>query len=144
MVKDDCKYASDGLSHDGRDADRKPFDKTTLWWDTISTEEGRRHIAIYPAVRALCNAMQLAGYRVEMDDEGDLWFEDDDGDCYYDAKEYQPKGDENSEESCPICRDPDKYGLGYILRRADVGERLFQKWLARRADRKERGKKRFW
>lgn len=111
------------LYDDGRDG--IPFDDTTLFYDTISTERGRAQMSRFPVARALCNALQLAGYNAEMDDEGEIWFEDDDCDRYHDAREYQPGPDEDDgvQANCPICRDPEKYGLGYIIRRAEAGER---------------------
>ena len=101
---------------DGRD--EIPFARTTLFYENISTERGRRQMSEFPMVRALCNALQLAGYRVDMDEEGDVWFDDDDCDRYYEAREYQPVPgeDDGLVANCPICQDMDKYGLGYILR----------------------------
>jgi len=49
-----------------------------------------------------------------MDDDGDIWFDDEDGDRYIDAWEYQAGSDDELVANCPICRDPDKYGLRYI------------------------------
>jgi hypothetical protein len=117
---------------DGRD--EIPFEKTSLFRQTIATEEGRRHLSTFPLVQALCNAFQLAGYRAEMDDGGEIWFEDDDGDPYFDAREYQPGLDEDDSAvaNCPICQDPEKHGLGYILRRAEVGEKYVDEFRARR------------
>jgi hypothetical protein len=117
---------------DGRDG--IPFDNTTLFYETIATERGRRHMSTFPLVQALCNALQLAGYRAEMDEGGDIWFEDGDGDPYYDAREWQPGPgeDDGIQANCPICQDPDKHGLGYILRRAAAGERYVDEFRARR------------
>jgi hypothetical protein len=115
-------------SHDARED--IPFDDTTMYYENISTELGRRQMSTFPVVRALCNALQLAGFRAEMDAEGDIWWEDDDGDAYYDAREYQPAPDEDDGEraNCPICRDPEKYGLGYIVRRAEAGLRYMEEF----------------
>ncbi|KAK4203493.1 hypothetical protein QBC40DRAFT_317318 [Triangularia verruculosa] len=108
-----------------------PFDRTTLFYENISTEDGRRQMKQFPIVRALCNALQLAGYRVEMGrHDGEIWFEDDDGDPYHDAMEFQPAPgvDDGVVANCPICRDPQKYGLDYILERAKVGEDFLDEW----------------
>jgi hypothetical protein len=80
-------------------------------------------------VRLLCNALQLAGYRAEQDIEGDIWYEDDDGDIYYDAREYQSDDDDPDGPTidCYICKNPEKYGLGHILREAEYGrQKLFE------------------
>ncbi|KAK4168398.1 hypothetical protein QBC43DRAFT_117489 [Cladorrhinum sp. PSN259] len=128
-VYDDCDSPHYPNIHrvqdDGRDS--IPFDKTTLFYDNISTERGRRQMSTYPMVRALCNAMQLAGYCVDMDDDGDIWFDCDDLERYQDAREYQPEH-EDVVANCPICQDFEKHGLGYILRRAEVGERFVDEW----------------
>ncbi|KAH6847591.1 hypothetical protein B0I37DRAFT_147839 [Chaetomium sp. MPI-CAGE-AT-0009] len=117
---------------DGRDG--IPFEKTSMFRQTIATEEGRRHMSRFPLVRALCNAFQFAGYRAEMDNDGDIWFEVDDGDPYYDAREHQPgPGEEDgAAANCPICQDPEKHGLGYILRRAKAGEDYVDEFRAKR------------
>lgn len=116
---------------DGRD--EIPFDDTTLFYENISTERGRRQMSDFPMVRVFCNALQLAGYRAEMDDEGDIWYDADDGDRYHDAREYQPgPGKDNGVVAdCAICRDPEKHGLGYILRRAEAGERFITEFWER-------------
>lgn len=122
---------------DGRDG--IPFENTSLFRQTMATEMGRHHLSTFPLVRALCNAFQLASYRAEMNDGGEIWFEDDDGDPYFDAREYQPGPgeDDSAMANCPICLDPEKHGLGYILRRAEVGERYVDEFRARR---KEKGR----
>ena len=58
---------------EGRDG--TPFDNTTLFYETIATERGRRHMSTFPLVRALCNVFQLAGYRAEMEDGGGIRFD---------------------------------------------------------------------
>jgi hypothetical protein len=112
----------------------------TLFYQVISTPKGRYQMATFPAVRLLTNALLLAGYRAEQDMEGDIWYEDDDGDMYYDAREYQ--ADTNDMDGpttdCPICKDLEKYGLGHILRDAERGrQRLFEY----REKVKEKGKR---
>ncbi|KAK3292914.1 uncharacterized protein B0H64DRAFT_203126 [Chaetomium fimeti] len=125
---------------DGRDG--IPFENTSMFRQTIATDEGRRHMSTFPLVRALCNAFQLAGYRAEMDDDGDIWFDVDDGDPYYDAREYQPGPgeDDGAVANCPICQDPEKHGLGYILRRAEAGEKYVDEFRARRREKGEAGR----
>ncbi|KAM5380812.1 hypothetical protein ACJZ2D_003336 [Fusarium nematophilum] len=54
-----------------------------LFFDTVSSRAGRRQLVRFPFVRLLVNALQLAGYRAEMDDEGDVWYGDEDGDQYF-------------------------------------------------------------
>lgn len=124
------------IFHDGRED--IPFDDTTLFYSTISTEDGRNQLSKQPMARALCNALQLAGYRADMDDDGDIWFENDNGDRYYDAREHQPgpNEDDGVVANCPICKNPDKYGLGYILRRAKAGEAFVEKVRELRKKRK--------
>lgn len=138
----DSRYLPNSLRAvaDGRDG--IPFENTSMFRQTIATEEGRRHLSTFPLVRALCNALQLAGYRAEMDDGGEIWFEIDDGDPYYDAREYQPGPDEDDSAvaNCPICQDPEKYGLGYILRRAKAGERYVDEFRAKRKEKEEAGR----
>ncbi|SPQ24529.1 487af21d-5352-42b8-bc8c-7c71cb6f7010 [Thermothielavioides terrestris] len=114
------------------------FNDSTLFYDNISTEQGRQQLSRYPLSRALCNALQLAGYRADMDADGDIWFEDDDGDRYYDAREYQPGPDQDDDvvENCPVCQNPDKYGLGFIIRRAKMGEAFVDEFRARRKEGK--------
>lgn len=62
-----------------------------LWESITSDEEGRRHLSRYPMVKALCCALQLSGYRAEMDSDGDIWYEIDDGDPYYDCVDRPPE-----------------------------------------------------
>lgn len=51
-------------------------------------------MTLFPAVRALCNAPQPAGYRVELgNSDGEIWFKDEHGDAYHGAREYQPAPD---------------------------------------------------
>jgi hypothetical protein len=109
-----------------------------MFYENISTKLGRCQMSTFPMARALCNAMVLAGFRAEMDAGGDIWFEDDDCDAYYDAREYQPKSDEDDGvvANCPICQNPERYGLGYISRRAEAGVRYIQEF---RDARKRRG-----
>lgn len=131
----------DGDSKEGDGREGIPFDDTTMFYETISTELGKRQMSTFPMVRALCNALVLAGFRGEMDDEGDIWFEDDDGDPYCDAREYQPGPDEDDGvvANCPICQNPEKYGLGDIVRRAEAGVRYIQEFREAR-ERKRKGK----
>lgn len=95
----------------------------TLFESIIATREGRRRMLRYPMTTALYYAYHLAGFSVDMDDDGDIWYDDDDCDRYSDAVEDQedcnrpgPLGG-----TCKICRDPEAYGLGHILEEAEEG-----------------------
>jgi len=122
--------------------EEQPFDHTTLFYRTISTEEGRRQLARFPFVRSLVNALQLAGYRVEMDnDGGDIWYDDDNDDDlhqYFDAREYQPEEgvDDGVVANCPICQDPEKYGLGHIFAEAERAREVLQEYRRSKAEEK--------
>ncbi|KAK3327101.1 hypothetical protein B0T19DRAFT_152406 [Cercophora scortea] len=128
-------------SHDYNESNNQPetpFDQTTLFYQTIATPQGRRQISTFPMARALCNALQLAGYRADMDDEGDIWFDaDDDGQRYHDAREVQPENDEDDGlvANCRICQDPEAHGLGYVLRRAEYGLRYMEAFRRKREER---------
>ncbi|KAF6834522.1 hypothetical protein CMUS01_06108 [Colletotrichum musicola] len=58
-----------------------------------------------------------------MDDDGDIWYDDDDCDRYSDAVEdqedYVKPGPLRG--TCKICRDPEAYGLSHILEEAEEG-----------------------
>lgn len=86
-------------------------------------------------MRAFFNALILAGYKVEMDDDGDIWFDMDDYEPYLDALEHLPKPEERGIGSsalvCPICRDPERHGLGYIIRRVEEGRRIWAEHVRR-------------
>ncbi|KAI1133245.1 hypothetical protein F5Y10DRAFT_84773 [Nemania abortiva] len=97
-------------------------------WMTRQISHSKFHAEEFPAVRLLCNALQRAGYRAEMDCEGDIWYDDDDGDMYYDAREYQPgQGCDRPATDCFICQDFEKYGLGHIIDEIEEGkQRLYR------------------
>ncbi|KAF6829581.1 hypothetical protein CPLU01_07867 [Colletotrichum plurivorum] len=124
-----CSKSTHSQKNAISEADAAPGDEQNtlptdaLFAAAISTPQGRRQMQRYPLVKALSYALQLAGYRVEMDDEGDLWFEDDDGDPYSDAVEHVQDLDKAGPlgGTCPICRDPEAYGLGHGLDRAEDG-----------------------
>ncbi|KAJ2992322.1 hypothetical protein NUW58_g2205 [Xylaria curta] len=105
------------------------FRYQTQFCHHVASAEGRRRLTHFPMVLALCDALQFAGYRAEMDDDGDIWYEIDDGDRYFDAKEYQ---DEHGNEDwmvgfCPICQDFERHGLGDVLEVANEAKReLFE------------------
>ncbi|KAL2693680.1 hypothetical protein Neosp_000241 [[Neocosmospora] mangrovei] len=127
------------FTHEELDADEEqPFKHTTLFYETISTEEGRRQLCRFPFVRLLVNALQLAGYRADMDDEADVWYDVDDGDRYFDAREYQPEEgvDDGLVANCPICQDPEKYGLGHIFAEAERAREVLQEYRRRKAEEK--------
>lgn len=97
----------------------------------ISTEGGRRQLTRFPLVRAFCDALEHAGFRAEMDDDGDIWYDaDGDGMRYYDAREHQPMKEREDwpVEECPICRDFAAYGLGYILEEVAEGKRKLKEY----------------
>ncbi|RSM13103.1 hypothetical protein CEP52_002135 [Fusarium oligoseptatum] len=129
----------DGFTYEESDLDEEqPFKNTTLFYETISTEEGRRQLARFPLVRLLVNALQLAGYRAVMDFEGDVWFDDDDGDIYFDAREYQPEEgvDDGLVANCPICQDPEKYGLGHIFAEAERAREFLREYRRKKSEEK--------
>ncbi|WAO88685.1 Hypothetical protein NCS54_00604300 [Fusarium falciforme] len=120
--------------------EEQPFENATLFYETISTEEGRRQLARFPFLRLLVNSLQLAGYRAEMDDDGDVWYDDDDGDRYFDAREYQPEEgvDDGLVANCPICQDPEKYGLGHVFAEAERARQVLREYRRRKAEEKGR------
>ncbi|KAI1140197.1 hypothetical protein F5Y05DRAFT_377519 [Hypoxylon sp. FL0543] len=100
------------------------FRHQTQFHHHISSPEGRRLLSRFPMVLALCDALQYAGYRAEMDDEGDIWYEIGDGDRYFDAREYHDDDeDDNPTEFCPICQDFEGHGLGHVLRKTEEAKR---------------------
>ncbi|KAF6831672.1 hypothetical protein CMUS01_07255 [Colletotrichum musicola] len=103
--------------------DKQDAMNQSLFESIISTEEGRRQMQRVPMIKAYCCALQLAGYRAEIDDEGDIWYEDDDGDQYWDAAERLEDLERGGPfgGTCKICRDPVKYGLGHILDKCEDG-----------------------
>lgn len=116
------------------------FQRTTLFYDTITTPEGCRQLSRFPFVRLLVNALQLAGYRAEMDDDGDVWYDDEDGDQYFDAREFQPSedADDGFVADCPICQNPEKYGLGYVVAEGERGKQLLREYREKRKDETKR------
>ncbi|KAF6790294.1 hypothetical protein CSOJ01_14618 [Colletotrichum sojae] len=127
---------SDGVAIDTLE-DNHSGAESGLFASIVSTEEGRRQIRRVPLVKAYCCALQLAGYRAEMDDEGDIWYEDDDGDQYWDAAEHLEDLDRAGPfgGTCDICRDPVKYGLGYILDKCEDGLVEYQRGRQKFVDR---------
>ncbi|KAI0383313.1 hypothetical protein F5Y04DRAFT_32608 [Hypomontagnella monticulosa] len=101
------------------------FQNATCFYHHIDTDEGRRQLSRFPLVRALSDALQYAGYRAQMDDDGDIWYDCDDGDRYYNAREYQPTEEPKNwlSEFCPICQRPEWHGLGRMMREAEEGKR---------------------
>lgn len=95
----------------------------TLFYQNISTEEGRQRMSTFPVVQLLCNALIRAGYRAEMDSEGDIWFDDEDKDMYYDALEFQSDSEGHKpQRDCYICQDMRKYGLGEVPDKIERGK----------------------
>ncbi|TGJ82085.1 hypothetical protein E0Z10_g6679 [Xylaria hypoxylon] len=97
------------------------FRDQTQFYHHISSIEGRRQLARFPMALALCDALRYTGYRAEMDDDGDIWYDIDDGDRYFDAQENQVEDvcDDWTARLCPICQDFDRHGLGHILREVE-------------------------
>ncbi|KAH6974280.1 hypothetical protein BKA56DRAFT_554399 [Ilyonectria sp. MPI-CAGE-AT-0026] len=93
----------------------------------------------FPFVRLLVNALQLAGYRAEMDDDGDVWYDDEDGDQYVDAREFQPSedADDGFVANCPICQNPEKYGLGYVVTEGERGKQILREYREKRENKKK-------
>ncbi|KAI1246740.1 hypothetical protein MGN70_010621 [Eutypa lata] len=113
---------------------RDAFQRTSLFYEMIATPEGRSHLSRFPHVCLLVNALQLAGYRAEMDDGGDIWWDVEDGDRYFDARESQPcqypedDDDDADIANCPMCRDPEKYGLGHIVEEEERAKRTVREY----------------
>ncbi|KAI0433911.1 hypothetical protein F5Y09DRAFT_297835 [Xylaria sp. FL1042] len=119
----DSQSSSDRLEdHDNEDTF---FRRQTQFYHHISSAKGCRQLTRFPMVLALCDALQYAGYRAEMDDDGDIWYEIEDGDRYFDAQEnHLAEVRENyTAEFCPICRDFEGHGLGHILREVEEAKR---------------------
>lgn len=107
------------------------FRNATAFYRHISNEQGRRQLSRFPMVRACCDALQHAGYRAEMDDDGDIWYDCDDGDRYFDAWEAPIEGDDPEvwlPKVCPICQDFPGYGLGHVLERAGRGKQQYYEY----------------
>lgn len=106
------------------------FRNTTSFYSHISHPEGRRQMSRFPAVRAFCDALQNAGYRAQMDDNGDIWYDCEDGDRYFDAQEFQPAREPSDwlVEACPICQDFERFGLGNVLKCAENGKRALREY----------------
>ncbi|KAI1279287.1 hypothetical protein F5Y07DRAFT_396912 [Xylaria sp. FL0933] len=124
----ECRGTDSQSSSDGReDQDNKYtfFGRQTQFYHHISSAKGRRQLTRFPMALALCDALQYAGYRAEMDDDGDIWYDIEDGDRYFDAQENhvtEPLKD-CAADLCPICQDFEGYGLGHILREVEEAKR---------------------
>jgi hypothetical protein len=84
---------------------------------------------------AVADALSLAGFEAEAGN--DVWFGDGDGERYFDAREHQPGSGEDNTVICPICQDPQMYGLGEIMARAEDGLRQMHEI----REKKARGKR---
>jgi hypothetical protein len=106
------------------------FRGQTRFYHHVSSSEGRRKLSRFPMVLALCDALQFAGYRAKMDDDGDIWYETEDGDRYFDARENHQEGDRDdlATEYCLICQDFESYGMGHILREAEEAKRELREY----------------
>ncbi|KAK8050883.1 hypothetical protein PG993_002268 [Apiospora rasikravindrae] len=105
------------------------FRNATRFHHHTSTERGLEQLSRFPMVRALCDGLQYAGYRAEMDSDGDIWYDCDDGDRYFEAWEVQPAEERREwlRDVCPICQDFEGYGLGRALERGRQGkEQLYE------------------
>lgn len=106
------------------------YQNATRFYHHISNEQGRRQLSRFPMVRALCDALNHAGYRAEMDEDGDIWYDCDDGDRYFDALEGHV--DESYEtwfpRTCPICQDFEGYGLGHVLESAERAKEQYYEY----------------
>lgn len=118
------------------------FRNATAFYRHTASVNGRTQLSRWPVVRALCDGLQHAGYRVDMDDDGDLWYDCDDADRYFDAWETQPGEDRENwlVDVCPICQNFEEYGLGHVLKiERDTKEKILE--YQRRA---KEGKRRFF
>lgn len=111
----------------------KYYQNATRFYHHTSNEQGRRQLARFPMVRALCDALNHAGYRAEMDDDGDIWYDCDDGDRYFDALENSMSGMDEPDEAwfprvCPICQDFEGYGLGHVLRTVESAKEQYYEY----------------
>lgn len=122
----DSQHSSDESCEASSISENSP-EVNNMFQTIIKTEDGRRHLKRFPMVKALCCALQLSGYAAEMDDDGDIWFDDEDGDPYYDCLETQPDlaatGGYDAIPPCKFCQEPEKYGLGHIVLKAKDGLR---------------------
>ncbi|KAI0152851.1 hypothetical protein GGR57DRAFT_469268 [Xylariaceae sp. FL1272] len=128
------EWLSAGYQPSGDDELKEDFFReATQFYHHIKSDEGRKHLSRFPLVRAFCDALQHAGYRAQMDGDGDIWYECEDGDRYYDTREYQPEGESATPwtEFCPICQRPEWYGLGRMVRQADEAKRALHGYRAK-------------
>lgn len=136
----DVTEGDDSISDEGIPAFSEPefegiapdfFRNATAFYRHISNEQGCRQLSRFPMVRALCDALQHAGYRAEMDDDGDIWYDCDDGDRYFDAWEAPIEEDDPAvwlPKVCPICQDFPGYGLGHVLERAERAKQQYHEY----------------
>ncbi|KAI1270658.1 hypothetical protein F5Y18DRAFT_369114 [Xylariaceae sp. FL1019] len=132
--REEYEFFAAHCQHSGDDElDGDFFREATQFYHHIKSNERRRHLSRFPLVRAFCDALQHAGYRAQMDDDGDIWYECDDGDQYVDTREYQPEGESETPwtEFCPMCQRPEKYGLGRMVRQADKAKRALHEYRAK-------------
>lgn len=137
---DVLSYGGDSQSEDSASSIAEPicsdyispkfYRNATRFYHHISNEQGRKQLSRFPMVRALCDALNHAGYRAEMDDDGDIWYDCDDGDRYFDALE--DPVDESDEtwfpRMCPICQDFEGYGLGHVLKTAERAKEQYYEY----------------
>ncbi|KAK6214307.1 hypothetical protein LQW54_004533 [Pestalotiopsis sp. IQ-011] len=133
----DCDYSSDDGEFEefpGSDfgyISPAFFRNATAFYRHTSNEQGRRQLSRFPLVRAFCDALQHAGYRAEMDDDGDIWYDCDDGDRYFDAWETPIDGEDPAvwmPKVCPICQDFPAYGLGHVQERAKRAKQQYHEY----------------
>ncbi|KEY69063.1 hypothetical protein S7711_10698 [Stachybotrys chartarum IBT 7711] len=117
--------------HQRDDTNRAPVacSGRTGFREVVATRKGRRRLAKYPLATSYFAAIRLAGFRAEMDDEGDVWWSDDDGDRYLDARsDPVPEAADGVLDNCPMCRDPENWGLGEMAERRKAGLSAVQKY----------------
>jgi hypothetical protein len=122
----ECESGSCSGNNAPEEVEWHPFFRgQTQFYSHISSAKGRKLLSRFPMVLALCDALQFAGYRAEIDEDGDIWYEIDDGDRYFDAREDIPEvcDDNRMREFCPICQDFEGHGLGHIVREVEEAKR---------------------
>ncbi|KAI9147975.1 hypothetical protein HJFPF1_11796 [Paramyrothecium foliicola] len=106
----------------------------TQFLNALATPMGRRLLGRYPMATTFWAAVNMAGYRAEIDDDGDVWWSDDDCERYVDAREYQLANDDDGlPQECPMCQKPALWGLETILRRKAAGLAAIDEYRKRKA-----------
>lgn len=119
--KDDAAAHNDQAQQHRAQCDKLGFQ------DVVSTRKGRRQLSKFPLAVAYHTAVRLAGYRADIDDDGDIWWSDDDGDRYFDAHDNIT----DEEEACVMCLRPGDWGLEGMQRRKAAGLAAVRKYRER-------------